>query len=234
MTSPTSDQPSPALPHQSEDCAIHAEAAPKEDRTVPERLDGGTLWHLRAMPTSTREQVDASGGSHRWAGRGCLSASSSWGIWLKPASRRWVDKPGDGRRDPPDAPSSKYQKNRVRVVTLGLRCHNSQKDAPDHEAADAVHPVVPIFRHIASIHLRRPSPNAGRWDTSARPGRSTLPTGLLDISDCGKGARALPDSSDRSVGALRGASLPAGSWSRPSSTTSVILRRIRMTSVLGH
>ena len=61
MTSPTSDQPLPALPHQSEDCAIHVEATPKEDRTVHERLDGGTLWHLRAMPTCTREQVDASG-----------------------------------------------------------------------------------------------------------------------------------------------------------------------------
>src|SRR5580704_11128652 len=62
-TSPTSDQPSPGLPRQSEDCAIHVEATPKEDRMVPERLDGGTLWHLRAMPTFASEQVDASGGS---------------------------------------------------------------------------------------------------------------------------------------------------------------------------
>jgi hypothetical protein len=61
MTSPSSDQHSPVLSHQSEDYAIHAEAAPKDDRTVPERLDGGTLWRLRAMPTCTREQADASG-----------------------------------------------------------------------------------------------------------------------------------------------------------------------------
>jgi hypothetical protein len=45
----------------------------------------------------------------------------------------------------------------VRLVTLP-RCHNSQKDAPDHEAADAVYPVVPIFRHVASMRLRPPVP----------------------------------------------------------------------------
>jgi hypothetical protein len=59
-----------------------------------------------------------------------------------------VDKPGDAARDPGDDPSTKYQENGARLVTLALRCHNSQKDAPDHKAGDAVYPVVPIFRHV--------------------------------------------------------------------------------------
>ncbi len=41
-------------------------------------------------------------------------------------------------------------------VSLSLRCHNTQNDAPDHEAADAVYPVVPVFRHGASMRLRAP------------------------------------------------------------------------------
>jgi hypothetical protein len=39
----------------------------------------------------------------------------------------------------------------VRLVTLPVRCHNSQEDAPDHEAADAEYPVAPIFRHVANM-----------------------------------------------------------------------------------
>jgi len=67
-----------------------------------------------------------------------------------------IDEPGGGARDPGDDPSTKYQENGVRLVTLPLRCHDSQKDAPDHEAADAVYPVVPIFRHDSSMRLLRP------------------------------------------------------------------------------
>ena len=40
------------------------------------------------------------------------------------------------------------------LVTLPLHCHNSEDDAPDHEAADAEYPVVPIFRHVASMRLQ--------------------------------------------------------------------------------
>jgi hypothetical protein len=49
----------------------------------------------------------------------------------------------------------------VRLVTPPLRCHNGQKDAPDHEAAEAEYPVAPIFRHVASMRLRSLSPHAG-------------------------------------------------------------------------
>ena len=57
------------------------------------------------------------------------------------------------------------------LVTFPLRCHNSENDAPDHEAADAEYPVVPIFRHVASMRLRPLSPNMGTEGTSeSEPG----------------------------------------------------------------
>ena len=55
----------------------------------------------------------------------------------------------------------------MRFVTLPLRCHNSQKDAPDHEAADAEYPVATIFPHVPSMRLCRPVPNARKVTRSS-------------------------------------------------------------------
>ena len=101
-----------------------------------------------------------------------------------PASRRWVDKPGDGRRDPPDAPSSKDQENRVCFVTVALCCHNSKKDAPHDETADAVDPVVPIFRHGAQYPPEAPHP---RTAGTMRRFRTTRRVSPVEVCDHGFG-----------------------------------------------
>lgn len=69
----------------------------------------------------------------------------------------------------------------MRLVTLSLRCHNSQEDAPDHEAADAEYPVAPIFRHVANMACGPCRQTPGADQRLERGSTALMPRERLDL-----------------------------------------------------
>lgn len=69
----------------------------------------------------------------------------------------------------------------MRLVTLSLRCHNSQEDAPDHEAADAEYPVAPIFRHVANMACSPCRQTPGADQRLERGSTALIPRERLDL-----------------------------------------------------
>src|ERR1019366_9335554 len=59
-----------------------------------------------------------------------------------------------GARDPGDHPPAEDQQHVACLSACPLRCHNSQQDAPDGKATDAVDPVVAVLGHeLHTFHV---------------------------------------------------------------------------------
>jgi hypothetical protein len=83
------------------------------------------------------------------AGEGPSAESGSQSTRLEPALRRWVDPPGDGGRNPRNAPACKNEEHVMRGRGVSKICFtNNQDDSPHQKAANGIRPVVAVLRHV--------------------------------------------------------------------------------------
>jgi len=69
---------------------------------------------------------------------------------LKPAFWWRVDRPGDGGRNPRNAPACKNEENVMRGRGVSKRCRtNSKDDSPHKKAGNGICPVVAVLLHVA-------------------------------------------------------------------------------------
>src|SRR5450756_770543 len=126
----------------------------------------------------------------------CAGSSGSGRTRLDPAFRWWVDRSGDGGRNPRNAPACKNEKNVVRGRGASKSCRtNSKDDSPHKKAGDGIRPVVPVLLHVVlptlpadAARLRRAAhtsgPGGSSQGNSCHPASTTVHPLVSTRSDC--------------------------------------------------